>query len=146
MEGRLWHDYMDSTEGPIDIGLKGPSFKGFGLKDDAGHHDEDPDEVESSNAEEDDNMSDDLSSSDSDFEIVEYENELTSRLWLPNEPKLYAIFNGRKFVNFNDELDLTNLRDEDSDPGSEDEEEVFTISNPRIHSEYMTMKAINNFT
>jgi len=91
-------------------------------------------------------MSDNFDSSDEDIELIDYENEITKTLWLPNEPKLYVIYNGRKFVNYNDDSDLLNQLGNDSDSeNSEDEEAVFTIENHRSHSEYMTMKQINNF-
>ena len=50
-----------------------------------------------------DELSDNLDSSDEDIEMVEYDNEITQGLWMPNEPKLYVIYDGRKFVNYNDE-------------------------------------------
>lgn len=40
---------------------------------------------------------------------------------------------------------MINRGKDDSDSHSSDDEEVFQIENHRIHSEYMTMKAINSF-
>jgi len=53
-------------------------------------------------------LSDEIDSSDEEIEFYEYENALTSKIWMPNEPKLYAIYNGQKFVNYKDETDLIN--------------------------------------
>jgi len=79
-----------------------------------------------------DDLSEDLDSSDDDVEFIEYENHLTKQIWLPNEAKLYVIYNGRRFVNYNDEQDLMNKQEEDvsdsqsgSDSEERDEEEVF---------------------
>mmetsp|Transcript_25480 Transcript_25480/g.34037 ORF Transcript_25480/g.34037 Transcript_25480/m.34037 type:complete len:266 (+) Transcript_25480:3381-4178(+) len=109
--------------------------------------DEDSDEAE-------DGLSEDFGSSDEDIELFDFENEITSKFWLPAEPRLFCIYNGRRFVNYNDEQDLVNRQAEnvsDSEvSGSEDEkedrEEVFNILNTRTHSEYMTMKQTNRFS
>ena len=92
-------------------------------------------------------MSDNIDSSDDDIELIDYENEITKALWLPNEPKLYVIYNGHKFINYNDGQDLKKQADDESEnDASEDEELVFTIENHRTHSEYMTMKQVSNFS
>ena len=41
---------------------------------------------------------------------------------MPNEPKLYMIYNGVKFVNYNDEQDLMNRVDESESDYEDDEE------------------------
>jgi len=115
---------------------------------DLNHGEEDESEDEESAASDPaDDLSEDLDSSDDDVEFIEYENHLTKQIWLPNEAKLYVIYNGRRFVNYNDEQDLMNKQEEDvsdsqsgSDSEEKDEEEVFQIKNHRAHSEYMTTK------
>lgn len=42
-------------------------------------------------------------SSDDDIELYEYENEITSKYWMPSEARLFCIYNGRSFINFNDD-------------------------------------------
>ena len=100
-------------------------------------------------------LSDNFDSSDEDIELIDYENAITKDLWVPNDPKLYVIYDGRRFVNYNDEQDLMNqdpltessdeeVKGDGSDP--EDNEEVFHIENQRAHSEYMTIKQLNSFS
>ena len=115
--------------------------------------DESEDSQESSKGEDED--SDDFSSSDEDIEMFDYDNEITQDLWLPSEPKLFVIYNGKRFVSYDDAEDLVNREPEeagdggqDSDADLSDEEghdENFRIENHRTHSEYMTMKQVNNF-
>ena len=61
---------------------------------------------ESENSEEssmdEDEDSDDISSSDEDIEMFDYDNEITQDLWLPSEPKLFVIYNGERFVSYDD--------------------------------------------
>lgn len=35
--------------------------------------------------------------------MFDYDNAITQNLWLPNEPKLFVIYNGKKYVNYDDE-------------------------------------------
>lgn len=95
-------------------------------------------------------LSDSFESSDEDIELIDFENEITKNLWVPNEAKLYIIYNGKRFVNYNDEQDLMNQDpnssgDEAHNFDEEDLEEKFFIDNHRTHSEYMTMKPLNRF-
>lgn len=54
-----------------------------------------------------DDLSDEILSSDDELiEMFDYENEITRNMWTPNEPKLFVIFNGRRFVDYDDEGDL----------------------------------------
>lgn len=109
---------------------------------------------EDSDDEAEGDLSEDFGSSDDDVEFYEFDNEVTSNYWVPTEARFFVIYNGRGFVNYNDEQDLVNRQAEDvsgSDgSGSEeepvDEEQVFDIANARVHSEYMTMRQINNFS
>lgn len=55
---------------------------------------------ESENGE--DKLADNFDSSEEDIELYDYENEITNKMWMPSEPKLYAIYNGHKFVNYKD--------------------------------------------
>lgn len=116
---------------------------------DANERDEEAAE-ESDESEED--LSEDFGSSDDDIELFDYENQVTSDYWLPNEARLFCIYNGRRFVNYNDEQDLVNRQAENisdseaSGSEEEDKEDVFTITNTRTHSEYMTMKQSYGFT
>ena len=113
---------------------------------------------DSEESKDEDDQSDDFSSSDEDIEMVDHENEITRDMWLPSEPKLFVIYNGKKFVGYDDEQDLVNQTGaqggadqfDSAGSGSESEEEVaaddhFRIENHRTHSEYMTMKQVNCF-
>ena len=40
--------------------------------------------------------------------MIDHENSITSDVWLPSEPKLFVIYNGKKFVDYDDEQDLVN--------------------------------------
>lgn len=73
------------------------------------HVDNQLDESEdSADSQEEDDLSDNLSSSDEDIEMFDYDNDITQGLWLPNEPKLFVIYNGKKFISYDDEGDLMN--------------------------------------
>ena len=58
---------------------------------------------DSEEGDEDEDLSDNFDSSDEDIELIDYENAITKDLWVPNDPKLYVIYDGRRFVNYNDE-------------------------------------------
>ena len=89
-------------------------------------------------------MSEDLDSSDEEIELIDYQNELTENLCLPEEPKLWVIYDGKKFVKYDDSANLDGeVRDESEDSVSEEDEdrvEIFQVANYRTHSEYMTLK------
>ena len=48
-------------------------------------------------------MSDNFESSDEDIELIDYDNEITRNLWMPSEAKLYCIYDGRRFINYNED-------------------------------------------
>ena len=48
-------------------------------------------------------MSDDLDSSEEELGLIEYENSFTRGIWLPEDPRLFLIFNGQKFIDYDDE-------------------------------------------
>ena len=108
--------------------------------------DESDDMEESEDSQAEANLSENFSSSDEDIEMFDYDNDITQGIWLPNEPKLYVIYDGKKFVSYDDEGDMMN-RHEDSDGGSasDHEGEIFHIENHKTHSEYMTMKELHSF-
>lgn len=64
---------------------------------------EDSEEDEDSEKEEENaDLSDDFSS-DEELDMVDYDNDITQGLWIPTEPKLFVIYNGKKFVCYDDE-------------------------------------------
>ena len=88
-------------------------------------------------------MSEDLDSSEEEIELISYQNELTENLSLPEEPKLWCIYDGKKFVKYDDSANLDGeVRDQSDDSGSEESEDQvgFLVENYRTHSEYMTLK------
>ena len=131
IEDEIWHEYMNGVKNE-EAAKEKKNLKIAATQD----------RDESDYASED--KSDQAASSDEEIELIDYDNEITKNLWLPNEPKLYVIYNGYKFINYNGEHDLLGEagNDGDSEEGkhSEDEEVLSKIENYRTHSEYMTMR------
>ena len=73
-------------------------------------------------------MSEDLDSSEEEIELISYQNELTENLSLPEEPKLWVIYDGKKFVKYDDSANLNSeARDGSEDSLSEDEERLSMV-------------------
>lgn len=124
IEGEAWNEYMTATRRAEaakrkekaakihSMGARGAAAKQYMrlstavihnmLKSTAILHDSTEEESEEESSE-DSNLSDNFESSDEDIEMVEYESEITKEMWIPNDPKLYVVYNGRKWVNYNDE-------------------------------------------
>ena len=88
-------------------------------------------------------MSEDLDSSDEEIELISYQNELTENLCIPEEPKLWVIYDGKKFVKYDDSANLDGevIDGSDDSESEESEDKVgFLVANYRTHSEYMTLK------
>ena len=75
--------------------------------------------------------------------MLEYDNALTRDIWLPQEPRLFALFIGGKYISYNEDNWMGG-----PDEGSEDEgpEEDILIEDPLTHSEMVDLKNITNFT
>ena len=43
---------------------------------------------------EEEDLSSDLGSSEEEFGIIDYDNELTRDIWLPSEPRLFVLYLG----------------------------------------------------
>ena len=70
--------------------------------------------------------------------MIDYDNELTKEIWLPQEPRLFVLYLGGKYESYSEENWMGN------DEGSEEEEDDL-IEDPRTHSENIDLKNINNF-
>ena len=80
--------------------------------------------------------------------MIEYDNNLTKRIWLPQEPRLFMIYSGSKFVPYDDSADLEGYSSDEDDEEMKDQ--VFDldgnngVSDPRTHSERISLKEIHN--
>ena len=81
--------------------------------------------------------------------MIEFDNKLTKHIWLPQEPRLFMIYSGSKFVPYDASADFEGYSD-DEDEDEEMKDQVFDldgnngVSDPRTHSEKISLKEIHN--
>ena len=92
--------------------------------------------TESEEADSSEEDQDDLSSEE-DLMMYDYDNKITQDIWLPQEPRLYVLFIGGKFLSYR-EKNWAEGEDESSDDG--------IIEDARTHSEMIELQNITNFT
>ena len=111
-----------------------------GLKKDAAFGSDSEDEYD-----DEEELSEDFDSSEDEMTMLEYDNELTRNIWLPQEPRLFALYIGGKFISYSEQNWAQESEDEVGSDDDEGDHEDEVIEDPRTHSEIMDMKNITNF-
>ena len=98
--------------------------------------------LDDSEDEYDEEESNDLSSDDENFDMIEYDNELTRNIWLPQEPRLFALYIGNKYISYNEENWMGGPESESEEDGPEEDT---VIEDPLTHAEMIDLKNITNY-
>ena len=71
--------------------------------------------------------------------MYEYDNKITQGIWLPQEPRLFVLYIGGKFLSYGED----NWADGD---GEDDASDADIIDDPRTHFEMVDLQNITNFS
>ena len=78
-------------------------------------------------------------SDDDELFMYEHDNKITQGIWLPQEPRLFVLYIGGKFLSYGED----NWADGD---GEEDASDADIIDDPRTHFEMVDLQNITNFS